>query len=499
MLILGREGALGPSICAESLHSTPFFLLSLTSFAPPSCRPIPPSLLCRDAWPPPWPPSLLSLLSVDILHASSLVRSLVRLLCNLQDAWEPCWLSGAAAGGLPPAAAQLSCIIGNYSQLTRSSCPPPSSARCTAVGRFSPLLTSPRDGGVRPESEDGLGFSIGADPSDRRPIENPRPSPPARRRVRRSGGMANNRRRRSSEGASLRRSAPSVGRFAGRIRPQEVVPRFGEPPPPPLHRPRGPIGTRIEEERLGERRSPSRSPPLFVLVCSSSAFPPMSCLEIGVAGAGFSKPPPPPAPRPFASIGALSSPRSFPTAEGSPLRRLPSSVADFRRRHRRLPRSENRGRPVPRGSPSAPRPMGCRFGGPSLGEIVSPRTQRSSRAANRCGIGNPADAARWETGLLTPPPPSPKRPRTAMGAPISILGRSKRPRQPPSPPSPPSDWRDGRRSLLAPRFPSTGQMDPGNARVAPQWGGARSRVSHRSEGLASGPSDPLKLHSCEWS
>ena len=39
--------------------------------------------------------------------------------------------------------------------------------------------------------------------------------------------------------------------------------------------------TGIGGERLGESSSPSRSPPFFVLVRSSSAFPPMSCLEIG--------------------------------------------------------------------------------------------------------------------------------------------------------------------------------------------------------------------------
>ena len=43
--------------------------------------------------------------------------------------------------------------------------------------------------------------------------------------------MANNRRGRTSEGGPLRRSAPSVGRFASEICPREPVLRFGEPAP----------------------------------------------------------------------------------------------------------------------------------------------------------------------------------------------------------------------------------------------------------------------------
>ena len=97
-------------------------------------------------------------------------------------------------GALPslPRICQLSAIKADY---WPPLAPPPSSARRSEGVRPSERLTGPSDAGRRGESEDGLGFSIGADPRDRRPVENPWPSRPALRRVRRSGGMANNRRR----------------------------------------------------------------------------------------------------------------------------------------------------------------------------------------------------------------------------------------------------------------------------------------------------------------
>ena len=67
------------------------------------------------------------------------------------------------------------------------------------------------------------------------------------------------------------------------------------------------------------------------------------------------------------------SPRSSSATEEAPLRHFPLYPTLPRGRHRPFPRFENRGRPFPTGSPSAPRPMGCRFRGPLLGEIVSPR------------------------------------------------------------------------------------------------------------------------------
>ena len=54
--------------------------------------------------------------------------------------------------------------------------------------------------------------------------------------------------------------------FGGGIRPGEAIPRLGEPPPPPLHRPAGPIGTGIGGEdyrRLNPRVLSGRFPALF--------------------------------------------------------------------------------------------------------------------------------------------------------------------------------------------------------------------------------------------
>ena len=80
-----------------------------------------------------------------------------------------------------------------------------------------------------------------------------------------------------------------------------------------------------------------------------------------------------------------------------------------------------------------------------------------------------------EAGLLTLPPPPPERPPP-----------------PPSPPLPRYGRGDGRRSLLPPRFPSTGPVDPGNARVAPQ------RRGGPIPGLRSTGGPPLRLsHSRE--
>ena len=89
-------------------------------------------------------------------------------------------------------------------------------------------------------------------------------------------------------------------------------------------------------------------------------------------GTRISKPPLPP-PRPSASIGVFFQPPIVLNDEGDP----PSSFLPVIRRSPwrdwPFPRFENRRRPFSSGLPSAPRPMGCRFRGPFLGEIVSPR------------------------------------------------------------------------------------------------------------------------------
>ena len=97
----------------------------------------------------------------------------------------------------------------------------------------------------------------------------------------------------TAEESPLRRFPPFPAFLRGRHRP---LPRFqnrgGRLAPAP-HRPRGPIGAGIEETQLGESYSPRRFPPFPALVCSSSAFSPMSCFEIRVAGPEFFKPAPP--------------------------------------------------------------------------------------------------------------------------------------------------------------------------------------------------------------
>ena len=80
--------------------------------------------------------------------------------------------------------------------------------------------------------------------------------------------------------------------------------------------------------------------------------------------------------------------------------------------------------------------MECRFAAYPLGEIDSPRFGGAPCLVNRRGIGDPADAAAWEAGLVTPPLPPPPLPRTAMGAPTAVLGRFCRPLPPPWAPSP---------------------------------------------------------------
>ena len=117
--------------------------------------------------------------------------------------------------------------------------------------------------------------------------------------------------------------------FGGGIRPGEAIPRFGEPPPLPLHRSRRPIRTGIDGRRLGESCSPSRFTSFPVLVRSSSAFPPMSCLEIRVGEPEFLNPAPRPARLRF-DWGFFRSPERFQRRRGVPSavshRSPPSSV-----------------------------------------------------------------------------------------------------------------------------------------------------------------------------
>ena len=184
--------------------------------------------------------------------------------------------------------------------------------------------------------------------------------------------------------------------------------------------------------------------------------------------------------------------------ELSPLRLFPSSTAHLRGRHRHLPRSENRGRPVSRNSPLAARPMGCRFGEPSLGKIHSLSWGGFPCTTNHCRIGIPADAARLEAVLVTLPLPHSfitrdgdgrvhRRPMPFRTAPPASL-----------PPSPHSERGDGKRSCHPSRFLSPVYGIWESRGFAPARSRGRSCVSNRGEGLPSGPPALSKPHSYEW-
>ena len=197
--------------------------------------------------------------------------------------------------------------------------PPPSFARRSEGARPSELSTGPRDAGRRPESEDGLGFSIGADPSDRRLIQNRgHPAPPI-------GEFADRGKWPTTEGAELRREVPSKGLLLrlfvwGRHPPgggDSLIGGTASPAPPSAG---GADWNGNWRRELEETHPPSPFPPFSIVVCSSSAFPPMSCLQIRVGGPGFSKRRPPPPRAPPRGLGV------FPPSDRSKWRRgLPSA------------------------------------------------------------------------------------------------------------------------------------------------------------------------------
>lgn len=145
----------------------------------------------------------------------------------------------------------------------------------------------------RPKSKDGLGFAIRADPSDRQPIENLRSSWPLHQRVHRSRGMAMEQRCKPSEGCPLQRSAPSVGRFWGRIRPWEPFPdwRTSSPASPSA---RAADASGNWDRQLREMCFPSYFTPFSVVFHSLSMLLSTSCLEIRVRDPNFKARPLPP-------------------------------------------------------------------------------------------------------------------------------------------------------------------------------------------------------------
>lgn len=101
---------------------------------------------------------------------------------------------------------QLSGIKGNY----RAPQPPTQVRVMLGGSAFLHAFNPQRYVGGRPEPDDGLVFSIGANSTDQRPIENWGPSRPTCRRVRQSGGMTRYQRGKPLEGGPLERSAPSA-------------------------------------------------------------------------------------------------------------------------------------------------------------------------------------------------------------------------------------------------------------------------------------------------
>ena len=218
----------------------------------------------------------------------------------------------------------------------------------------------------------------------------------------------------TTEGAELRRRPSSEclhvhqvflgGGFAlGRW-----FPRFGNPPPRSLHRPRGPIGVGFGGSLLGETSSPSTLPSFSVLSGSSSALPPMSCLGIRVRGPGFPKPNPS-RPEPIrvdrrffeppiildygggssSPLPPLSRPSPWAASPLPPIRKSGEAVS-----HRLPIGAEGDGVPIP----------GTLARRDRLSE-----THRVPLLRNPPGIGTPADAAGWGARLGTPalPPPRP--------------------------------------------------------------------------------------------
>ena len=254
----------------------------------------------------------------------------------------------------------------------------------------------------------------------------------------------------ATEGADLRREFPSEGlRLRLALWGQNSPPGGGSPirgpasPTPPSAS--AADGNENWGRGLGETRPPCPLPPFPVLVRCSSAFPSMSCLEIRVPRPEFLNPAPP-ASRPFASIGALSSLRSFYTAERSPLRRFPPVPAHLCPQHQPFPRLENRGRPVGPGSPSAPGAdwsgnWGKGTRGDLLPELFSPVSRRFSQL-----IGVSADELLRNSGPATrisrtrPPRPEPIRSdRGSFEPPIVAKGGGESP-PPVSPVWRPSSW-----------------------------------------------------------
>ena len=294
---------------------------------------------------------------------------------------------------------------------------------------------------------------------------------------------------RPTEGAELRREVPSEVPRLRLVVWGRKSPAGGGSPIGGTRSPAPPSAAVADGNRNWRRElevtcSSSPLPPFSRLFRSSSAFPPMSCLKIRVAGPEFSNALLL-APRPFVSIGGLSTLRLLQTAEGTPLCRSPLFPPLLRFPHRRFPQFANRGRPVPHGSPLAPRPMGCRFGGPYLREIVSLRFGGAPQIVNLYGIGDPADVTGWEVGLVTPPLPTSSTAVTAMAASIAVLCHLQRPPQPPSTPLPTlREGIGGDHALPYVSRPPDGR-DPGNSGVAWKQRGGRSRGSDGVEGLPS--------------
>ena len=188
------------------------------------------------------------------------------------------------------------------------------------------------------------------------------------------------------------------------------------------------------------------------------------------------------------------SPRSSSATEEAPLRHFPLYPALPRGRHRPFPRFENRGRPFPTGSPSAPRPMGCRFRGPLLGEIVSPRLIGSLCSGIPPASALPPMPLGGRRGLAT-------RPSRHLDRPYGD-GRHHRRPEPfeTGLPEPffaffPFEGVDGRRSRPPPRLPFPGPWDPGNSEEAMTARRRdRSPCSNGAEGPPSGPPSRSYLH-----
>ena len=220
---------------------------------------------------------------------------------------------------------------------------------------------------------------------------------------------------RMTEGADLRREVPSEGLLLWRLvggrnsPPGSGFPigETGSPSPPsaPEADGTGNWGKLARGDFL-----PESFPAILHAWSQLIGISADELLEIRARGPEFQPAPPPPVTPIRLDRGAFAPPTVLNDGGYSPppipplFRRPPWAASS-------IPPIRKSGEPGSRGTPSARAPMGCRFGGPSLGEIGSPRPGGVPRAISMRSIGDLANATGWEKRVSKPccshPPSTP--------------------------------------------------------------------------------------------